>query len=174
MKKISLLFTLAFLAFSGSLFGQNAQPVSDQVTLKVQLNAIQTLVVNNTQNNITLEYITKDDYQNGVKSENEDHLTVYSTGGFQLHAHSDNSEFNKLNVHLIAKDGKTNGLPGTDADIILANQKQNLIYETKTGKLDSTVNVTYAGEGANKYFNLLGTELNKTFTTTVTYTLTPQ
>ncbi|HAV02866.1 MAG TPA: hypothetical protein DCW95_06720, partial [Chryseobacterium sp.] len=134
----------------------------------------QTLVVKNKQKNITLEYKTQEDYQKGVKSPNEDHLTVYSTGGFQLNAHSSNSAFNDLNVHLIATDGTTNGLPGISADITLNNQNQNLIYTTTSGKADSTVNVTYAGKGDNEYFNLLGKDLNKTYTTTVTYTLTPQ
>jgi len=179
MKKISLLITLAFLAFSASLFGQvlQAPSVSDQVTLNVKLNAIQTLVVNG-EKNITLEYITKEDYQDGIESENKDHLTVYSTGGFQLMVESSNSEFNDLGVRLIATKGTTNGLAGFfDKDILVStlnDADKKTLYTTNEGKNDSSINVTYAGKGNNAYFTKLGTEQSKTFTTTLTYTLTPQ
>ncbi|MCJ8497369.1 hypothetical protein MVI27_03745 [Chryseobacterium salipaludis] len=184
MKKISLLFTLAFLAFSASLFGQvtpstlQAPSVSDQVTLNVKLNAIQTLVVKNNQKNITLEYKTKKHYQDGVKSENKDHLTVYSTGGFQLMVESSNSEFNDLGVRLIATKGTTDGLENfRDKDILVStlnDAAKKTLYTAAYGKNDSSINVTYAGKGNNAYFTKLGTEQSKTFTTTLTYTLTPQ
>ncbi len=170
MKKISLLITLAFLAFSASLFGQK----SDNVTLNVKLNAIQTLVVNSKQNNITLEYITKENYQDGIESENKDHLTVYSTGGFVLQAESTNSAFNILGVTLIAKTGTTTGLPGLNMNIPLTDQSKKTVYTSDKGMTDHTADITYAGKGNNEYFNLLGKDLNKTYNTTVTYTLIPK
>lgn len=72
--------TTAFLLGSlpCELYAQNS------VTLNVNLYPIQTLMVNTSQKEVNLEFKTREDYRNGVVSEQQDHLTIYSTGGFQV------------------------------------------------------------------------------------------
>lgn len=57
---------------------------AQNVTLNVKLKPIQTLVVNNIQTTVNLEYSSKEDYSTGVTSTNADHLSIYSTGGFEV------------------------------------------------------------------------------------------
>ncbi len=64
---------------------------SDNVTLNVTLNPIQSLIVNPQQKTVDLTYSTKADYLNGVISKQENHLTVFSTGGFEIKVKSNNT-----------------------------------------------------------------------------------
>ena len=77
MKKF-ILASFAFLGFA-TVSAQN-----NTVTLNVKLKPIQTLLVNPAQKIVDLIYTTAADYSGGVSSTQADHLTVYSTGGFEV------------------------------------------------------------------------------------------
>ena len=90
MKKI-LLSVAILLASIIMMTGQTTSArASDQVTLAVRLYPIQTIVVNSAQKDINLDYKLTTDYRNGVESLQENHLTVFSTGGFIVKARSSN------------------------------------------------------------------------------------
>src|SRR5690606_41588255 len=76
---------IAAIAVLGITVTSQAQTT---VTLNVKLKPIQTLVVNPAQSQVDLNYSSTEDYLNGVVSMQEDHLKIYSTGGFQVKVRS--------------------------------------------------------------------------------------
>ena len=82
MKNLLVLFSVFMLSLVA--FPQSS------VNLTVKLNPIQSITVNNQQSDVILDYVTKSDYESGVSVLLQDHLTVFSTGGFEIKAKSSN------------------------------------------------------------------------------------
>src|SRR5690606_10684104 len=94
---------------------------TDQTTLNVILNPIQTLVVNPAQKTVDLEYKNISDYAAGVSSTQEDHLKIYSTGGFIVTVQSaiddmarakGSETISASTIKIKAENGSTNALTG--------------------------------------------------------------
>ena len=180
MKKI-LLFTAILFASITMVTGQTA---SDEATLTVRLHAIQSIVVNPIQKINFLDYITTDNYKDGVSLVREDHLTIFSTGAFIVQVASDVNEIQSVGsgigtisastIKIKAEKGSTQPLGGTTlGNISLSTTATNLI-SSSIGGVDKNFNITYSGLGANGYVNSYFNGENPTvYTTTVTYTITP-
>lgn len=150
----------------------------NSVTLNVKLYPIQTLLVNSSQNNVDLEYVNREDYKNGVTSEQQDHLTIYSTGGFQVKVSAvaitaDTAAAEKISV--IPSSGSK---PLNSAHVIYTGKnltavEQPIISATK-GAIDKNVNISYKGAGADAFVGY--TQNNKTANIgyTVVYTIVSQ
>lgn len=173
MKKI-ILSSFLLLAF----VTVNAQTV----TLNVKLKPIQTLVVNPAQNTVNLEYVTKDDYANGVASVNADHLTVYSTGGFQVKVKAADATMTNGTKSILVNTIKLTPSAGSakqDAATYvpafnLSNVDTTLMSST-TGGVNKKINIEYKGAGADAYINNYIAGQNPTvYTTTLTYTIISQ
>ena len=167
------------LAFLGAgLFTANAQTETATATLTVTLNPIQTIVVNPSQNPVDLEYTSIDNYNNGVAQENADHLTIYSTGGFEVTVLATNlsniSNSTTIDASTITVKPTKGARPidGTPKykDVELTPTAQSLITSDKGG-FDRTVSVTYAGAGGQKYMDKYQTGKTNVFTTEVTYAI---
>src|SRR5690606_11262076 len=76
MRKFILTAAITLTAFVGA-FAQTAT-----ANLSVTINPIQTIKVNTA--NVNLNYSSTEHYKNGVTEVRPDHLTVYSTGAFQV------------------------------------------------------------------------------------------
>ncbi len=180
MKKVGFILTIVAAMFSTKSFAQTAQ-----ANLNVKLHPIQTIVIGG-ENTVNLEYKTKDDYLNGVTSKMNDHLVVYSTGGFAVKVKSENEDLvytkdaltSKIaanTINLQATLGSGNQLSAsTMANVVLSNANQNLIT-SNVGGTELKFNVAYNGKGnndyVNKYFNV---ETPNVYNTTVTYTIEAQ
>ncbi|MEO8254224.1 MAG: hypothetical protein ABI554_07520 [Flavobacterium sp.] len=178
MKKIII---ASFLVLG--LVKMNAQTATDNVTLNVKLHPIQTLVVNPAQKTVNLDYNTVGDYKDGVTSTQADHLTIYSTGGFQVKVKSagdlaetsaGTEKIATNSIQITAKAG-TNGLTAaTYSSTSLESTEKSLITST-TGGVDKKINIEYKGAGADAYVNKYIAGQNPTiYTTTVTYTIVSQ
>ena len=179
MKKI-LLFTAILFA---SITMGNAQTASDEVTLTVRLHAIQSIVVNPIQKINFLDYITIDNYRDGVSLVREDHLTIFSTGAFIVQVASTTNDIERVGgtetisastIKIKAEKGSTQPLGGTTlGNISLSTEATNLI-SSGVGGVDKNFNITYSGLGGDGYINNYFHKENPTvYTTTVTYTITP-
>jgi hypothetical protein len=181
----AILATVAVL--SGVTMAQ-AQGVtnSDNVTLNVRLNPIQTLIVNGAQKTINLDYTTAANYAGGVSATNSDHLTVYSTGGFQVKVKSagsalENTQATGPSGHIQANTVQivpsAGANPLAEAQYVpkfLLAEEQPIITSTKGG-VDKKFNIEYKGAGADAYLNHYVAGQNPTvYTTTVTYTIIAQ
>ena len=174
--------SVLFAMFLGGVFAANAQATAtDKVQLRVTLSPIQTIVVNASQKPVKLNYATVNDYNDGVTSVNENHLTIYSTGGFEVKVKSDEDNLsNSDNLTTIASNTITltpsagvRPLGGTVTHytpVTLSKAGKTLIT-SNAGGFDKTVHVNYAGAGLQAYINNYETGKSNIFTTNVTYTI---
>src|SRR5690606_18611648 len=171
MKKRFLGLALVLTAFAA-----NAQTTA---TLNVKLNPLQTLIVNPATNSVTLEYKNKADYANGVSAKQENHLTVYSTGGFQVYVKSNQQNLTggpkdiaANQIKLTASAGKTNALAGNpqynEVDLVHSGDKGVMLVQNSVGGVDRNIDITYAAKGNNAFIDHVG-QTAATYTTTVVY-----
>ena len=182
MKKLAFILTIFCALVSGIALGQKTA----SATLNVKLYPIQTILIG-TDNTVNLEYQTKEDYSNGVTKTMNDHLIVYSTGGFAVKVKSENENlvFTKGSttdniaantINLQASLGTGNELTKAKFPEVknLTNSDKNLI-SSAVGGTDLKFNVAYKGRGNNAYLNkYYNVENPNVYTTTVTYTIEAQ
>jgi len=166
--------TTAFLlgSLNGELYAQNS------VTLNVNLYPIQTLVVNPSQKVVNLEYNTREDYSNGVLSEQQDHLTIYSTGGFQVKISAETAaDDNGLldNITVIPASGSN---PLNQSHVVYTNkkinQKEQPIISATKGAINKNVNISYKGESNDALIEFAKSNKDVSHTYTVVYTIVSQ
>lgn len=154
--------------------------VSDNVKVNIKFKPIQSIVVNSAQKTVDLVYATKDDYANGVTAERNNHLEIFSTGGFEVKVSTD-GDFTRTgggtipadDVTVIATFG-TNTTIGSFTNVELSTTPTALITANQGGTA-LNYNVTYnntAGTG-NAYINkyIHGDSPESIYTATVTYTI---
>lgn len=162
---------------------------TDNVTVKIKLQPIQTIVVTSAQNTVEFVYKDIDDYANGIVLEAKtDHLTVFSTGGFAVTVASVGENFIRNtgdgtipvgDVKITASQGSvTTGGTTTFNTVTLAKTPTtSLIEETKGGR-GLTYNVVYDNSAGgpdhyiNKYFESDGVE--SVYQGDITYTIAAQ
>ncbi len=176
MKKIILTTAIILTALVGAF----AQDDVATANLSVTINRIQTINVNNA--NVNLNYSSTEHYKNGVTEVRPDHLTVYSTGAFQVTVKaadltSAGSEtIAASGISVTAANGTTKPLANlaSSGAVHLQTDKASTIFTSTQGGVDRNVDVTYKGAGGddyiNKYFkNIAGTA--NVYKTTVTYSI---
>lgn len=157
------------------LFSLNIQ-AQNSVSLNVNLYPIQSIVINPNQQDIVLNYITKEDYDKGVQSEQTDHLTIYSTGGFQIRVNSivNSSKNPPLNSLSIAPSPGSKPIPRSNVSYDAKNLsalEQSIITST-TGGIDKNFNISYKGSGNNMYVEYYDSSTTpKNYTYNIVYTI---
>lgn len=181
MKKL----VIASLVLLSGITAQSQNGNSDNVTLNVRLNPIQTLVVNAQQKTVNLDYTTKQDYNDGVSSRQENHLNIFSTGGFEVKVKTSGSELTNQgtagpNGNIAAATVKLTALAGTqdalaDAQYnqdVLLSATEGIIASSTKGARDKNIDIQYAAAGNDAYLDkYVANQTPTTFTTTVTYTI---
>lgn len=179
MKKYILLLAVLCTV----LVNANAQEptATDITTLNVKLNAIQTLVVNPAQKNVTLDYVTTDNYNLGVNSLQKDHLKIYSTGAFHVQVASatdlikrtsGDETIDASSLKVLSAIGTTNPLTGATVGEVELSTTASDIISSDVGGVDRNFDITYGGLGGNGYVNkYINTESPTVYTTTLTYTI---
>ncbi|MGV0978928.1 hypothetical protein [Empedobacter falsenii] len=184
MKKLAFILTIFCALVSGMAFAQVGSKTAT-ATLNVKLHPIQTIVIGG-DNTVNLEYKSEKDYSTGVTANMNDHLIVYSTGGFAVKVKSENENLvftkegksdqiavNTINLKATLGTGNELNAP-TFKNVVLTNSDENLISST-VGGTDLKFNVAYNGKGKNDYVNKYYNVENPTiYTTTVTYTIEAQ
>lgn len=179
MKKL-FFATISLVALS-FLSANAAGDDKKEVNLSIKLHLIQSLQVNDAQTNVLLEYKTKENYANGVSVTENNHLSVYSTGGFVITAQSTSDAFegpkpfSTNTVELTATNGSGQQEEATYSPVALSNSPTTLISST-VGGIDRKFHVTYAGAKNNTYINHFDKKAPNPneYKTVVTYTITPQ
>lgn len=167
------------------LCGISAQSQTDNVTLNVRLNPIQTLVVNSLQKEVNLDYTTKEHYNQGVSLKQENHLNIFSTGGFEVKVKAGGSQLTNSgtpgpNGNIDATTIKLTALAGTQDALADAQYSQNVelsategvIASSTKGARDKNITIEYKAAGNDAYLDkYVANQTPTTFTTTVTYTI---
>jgi len=174
-----------FIASLMMVCGIAAEAQTDNATLNVRLNPIQTLVVNAQQKTVDIDYVTKDHYKDGVSSTQNNHLNVFSTGGFEVKVKSAGDLINNAtagpNGNIDASSIKITALPGTQDPLTnnvsyeptaILTGSENTIVSSTRGAVDRNIGVLYEAAGANAYIDkYVAGQTPTVFTTTVTYTI---
>src|SRR5690606_4856429 len=156
----------------------NPGPATADANLSVTINPIQSIKVNNAD--VALSYSSTDDYKNGVTGKMHDHLTVYSTGAFQVNvqasdlASSGTEIIAASSITVTAATGSTRGLASIESEgpVELPITAASLIFSSNEGAVDRNVNVTYKGAGGDDYLNkYFKRGSNNVYKTVVTYSI---
>jgi hypothetical protein len=174
MKKI------IFAAFA--LIGFASLNAQQTVTLNVRLKPIQTLLVNNAQKIVNLDYVTKDDYVSGVSSNNVDHLNIYSTGGFTVKVKSATAALQNGSKNIQANTIQIKATAGSEpitgaqyAQGALLSNNETTLVTSAVGGVDKKISIEYKGAGANAYLdNYIAGQNPTVYSTELTYTIISQ
>lgn len=179
-KIISLIF------IGAGLTAANAQ--TNQATLTVLLYPVQSIVVNTGSTAVNLVYDTAAKYTAGVTLLMADHLTVYSTGGFQVTvsvpaatignglvapAAGSTETIAASGITVQAATGTTTNTGSTYLPAVALSTTAAPLFSSTAGGVANKYSVTYKGAGANAY---VGKEFAAgaaatSYTTLVTYTI---
>lgn len=181
MKALIIILSLILTALANveCSYGQSK---SANVTVNIILHPIQTIAVNTSQKDVSLQYLNIEDYEQGVSATLDDHLSVTSTGGFQVNVASNQDNFTQLgsdksipvsDVLITAANGSDNDLSPIFDNVLLSTNPESLI-RSGTGGMDLKYNVTYdnTAGGSDKYVNMTSEDTESIFTSEVTYTIT--
>ncbi|HBG59014.1 MAG TPA: hypothetical protein DDX07_13475 [Porphyromonadaceae bacterium] len=168
-----------------SVANAGAQSHSDAVTVNIRFFPVQTIAVQTTQKSTDLMYASTEDYEQGVSVTHDDHLTVCSSGGFQITVAADGAYFTRVggsetiplgDVIVRAADGSYSR-PHTRYTETPLSSTPSSIIESENGGKDLKYNVTYdnriAGSAQNyidKHVKSDGVET--VYKANVTYTIT--
>lgn len=153
------------------------EPKSAKVKLNIVLKPIQTIIVNY-QQEVNLAYETIDNYEEGVSTTIEDHLKIFSTGGFEVKVKSEgdlsngeDSNIESSDIKILAENGTDNEVVNSVAGPVVLGEPKTLINSNSGGR-DLMYNITYNNEsgGKDKYINLYKNGAN-TYSTQITYTI---
>jgi hypothetical protein len=161
---------------------------TDNVTVNIKFKPIQSIVVNNGQKTVNLEYYTLQNYQEGVSVIMNDHLEVFSSGGFQVKVTSENftREGGTGTESIPAGEVKVQATPsnrntedfgsGGLPQVSLSSNEQPLIGADTGGYFK--FNVTYNNTDAGKDFAYLNKHVRpeeiSVYKATVTYSIATQ
>ena len=159
-----------------------AQAYSDGVKLNILLHPVQTIIINSSNNNVDLQYLTKEDYEKGVAATYDDHLTVTSSGGFQVNVASNQENFTSSgstesipvsDVSISAINGSENSLTNIFKNVILSTKPESLIKSSIGGR-NLKYSITYDNStgSSDKYINKNPGKGEAVYTTEITYTIT--
>ncbi|MGI6756958.1 MAG: hypothetical protein ACOX32_03480 [Bacteroidaceae bacterium] len=170
------LFIVALFSVNGVMAaeGPSNYAQSGQTTVNIKLNPMQAIVVNH--NVVNLEYTTLEDYNQGVETLKENHLTVYSVGGFIVNVKSNGNFIDTNGSSIDAEDviitaTAVGDSPGEFAPVTLSTSEAPLITST-TGGFAKNYNVNYSNKLAGQAFAYAGKEVGD-YTATVTYEIIP-
>lgn len=171
--------SILFVMIVGGVFAVNAQT---QTQLNVKLNPVQSITVNDAE--VVLNYVTQDDYEDGVSVPKANHLTVFSTGKFKVKVQAaenltdGNGKIIALNkAETAIKLAATLGTVAANSPLVnltslpisLSTAEQVIASSDQAGV--GSINVEYSGAGDNAYVNLLNNGVVTTLTTNVTYSI---
>jgi hypothetical protein len=180
MKKLAFVSAIVFAGlFAGKV---SAQSTSDQVTLNIKLKPVYTLIVDGGQKTVDLVYQSREDYAGGVTQTKNNHLKVYSTGGFEVKVKT-NGDFQGTGgksiaantVSVLASNGDLDANNSITPDYSSVNLStgDTRILSSDKGGVDHKFNVTYTGANNHAYINNYfgGNGGESVYTATVTYTI---
>ncbi|ACU08634.1 hypothetical protein FIC_02199 [Flavobacteriaceae bacterium 3519-10] len=181
---------ILFIGLLGGLFAANAQtastytnagPATGNVTLNVNLYPLQSITVNPSSSVVNLDYKTSADYLGGVNKTEANHLTVFSTGAFDVKVKSNAASLTGptgttaiplKDIQILATQGSTNPLTGfTPLTAVTLTQNDQIIGGSDTFG-SGNINVNYKAAGNNEYLSRVvkGTTPT-TYTASLTYSI---
>ena len=164
----------------GGLFSLKAQE-SGSVTINITLHPVQILTVHPGQENVNIDFRNSNDYIEGVASLSEGHLTVFSTGGYEISVRAAVPGFEPtvgqenvipldlLRIEALMPGGSTG--PKNLSSVHLRDYHQNIISSSHAD-LGVSYDIIYEGLGGLALLGYVSDDLEvSTFTARVTYSI---
>lgn len=168
-----------------ALFAKNLTAQSEgAAVLNIVLHPVQTLMINAADQTVNLEYRTREDYSSGVSLNKENHLQIYSTGGYVIRIKTADPRLQSTaniaaaidagDITVTASKGTTIGYESfISAPVLLSTSYVELISSAVGAS--KAFNINYTAKGDNKYLNLFTKNQNPTvYSTQVVYSIEPQ
>lgn len=163
---------------------------TDNVTLNLKFKPVQTITINPTQETVDFIYQSESDYSDGVTvAKQTKHLTVFSTGGFQINVKTSAADFTSGNTNITipvsdvsitatASEGNNKTYAAIGTAVALATTDQMIIQSNGGGRnlefdveYDNTEDVSDAYIDGYNSSQVDGSGAT-VFTTTLTYSIT--
>lgn len=175
---LTMLFCLMFLQ-------ENTVAQLSVVTVNLRFVPVQTIAVQATQKTTHLIYAVPEDYENGVSVIHDNHLTIFSSGGFQVTVAADNQYFRRVggggetipveDLVIKATSGSSNGSQTQFKEATLSVIPAPIIESEKGGR-NLNFNITYDNSlagSAQKYIDkyIKDDEKETVYATNVIYTI---
>ena len=169
MKKFVLLSAFCLTAFTS--FSQDAASTN----LNIQLNSIQSIKINEAQNDVTIALNTASEYNNGKASNQADHIQIMSTSNYEIKVSAASDligDAASINIGSVTVTPSLGSLGGPAAGNIQLNPValslgESTIVQATHGDIQRSFDVKYRVSGGSEYLNKpLGT-----YSTLVTYTI---
>jgi len=178
IKFYTVVLAIAMLTGIQASYAEGDQ-TSDNVTLNVTLEQVQSISVNTNQKTVNLVFQSASDYQDGVSSTQVDHLNVSSTTSFQVKVTAlgdlsnstsgDAIPVSTITVTPTVSSGYSGPAEETLTGTSLSTSDQGIINSGTNGTVETHYDVEYKASGGENYIN----KSVGTYTTTVTYTISP-
>ncbi len=172
MKKIyAALYSLLFYTCTTAVYSQGAASTN----LSVELQSIQSITINEAQNNVAIALTNASEYLNGKSALQQDHIKIMSSSNYEIkvsaatHLTGQTSTIDIGTVTVIPTQGS---IGGTSTGIINLNPVALALGETtlvKSSQADAqrSFNINYKVSGGQAYLN----QPPGIYTTLVTYTI---
>ena len=175
---------ILFIGLLGGLFAANAQDSKTaNVTLNVNLYPLQSITVNPSSSVVDLDYKTSADYLGGVNKTEANHLTVFSTGAFDVKVMSNDVSLTGpsgttaiplSDIKILASQGTTattsNPLTFTGSVVTLSATEQVIGGSSTYGS--GNIDVNYKAAGNNEYLSRVVKGTTPTvYTASLTYSI---
>ena len=181
---MNITITILTMFFCLMFLQENTVVQSSVVTVNLRFVPVQTIVVQAAQKTTHLIYAAPEDYENGVSVIHDNHLTIFSSGGFQVTVAADNPYFRRVggretipveDLVIKAASGLNSGSQAQFKEATLSVTPASIIESEKGGR-NLNFNISYDNSlagSAQKYIDKYITDDEKetVYTTNVTYTI---
>lgn len=165
-----VLITFCFVLFSLICFGQQ----SANSNLSVVLKPIQSIKINEQQQNVNLSFETVEDYTKGKVSEQADHIEVMSSGTYEIRVVAATplvNEGEEISIDHIGLKPSLGTIGDFRQNIVLLPVtlalRDNNIVSSSLGDVKRTFNVSYKMNSSEEILN----KPTGTYSTVITYTI---
>jgi hypothetical protein len=190
MKTKKLFFISAVIIFTLTTVNNALAATTDNVTLNLKFKPVQTITVNPAQKTVDFVYQSETDYSTGVTlATKTKHLTVFSTGGFEVNVKTSGENFTSdntaitipvshLSVKATASEGNSRSYASIGTAVPLAITDKMIIKSNGGGRnLEFDVEYDNTGDAGDAYIDGYNSshvdeDGATVFTTTLTYSIT--
>ena len=177
MKKLILFATILLSATSAmKIQAEGTTPITGEAQLTLNLKAVQSIQVTG---DVTIDYASIADYNDGKEVKKATTLTVVSAGGFAIKAEAndlvDGTYTIGANTIEVTAEGVDNasGATYTKTTLEKVSAGKTALISSTVGGVNKKYAVSYKGAGGNEYMERYN-EGGRQYKTTVIYTITAQ
>lgn len=172
MKKMyAKIVAFIFCAFAWGGFAQNLAGVN----LSVELQGIQSITINESQNNVGISLTNASEYRNGKSVQQPDHIKITSSSNYEIKVSAASnllSDASSIDIGTVTLTPSLGSIGTASADVISLNSValslgDTTLVQSSNGDAQRSFNINYKVSGGEAYLN----KPVGMYSTLVTYTI---